>query len=177
MKKIIIAMCAAATMLFTGCEWDETATLSAANSAGSIAMLTWFSIDDPDEEVKQVLKEVVTGITTATVQVAEGKTYLDSILPQIQELVLKTKLNDYQKTLVNAGSVVMLNGIDTFLATNKKVKDNAELVSKVVSAFGRGCLVVLNMKDDCPECQYAKKVYATRSMTCRGGKFVAPAKK
>ena len=172
MKKLIITMCAAATFLFAGCDWNESAIVSAANSAGSIAMLTWFSIDDPDAEVKAVLKDVVTSVTTATVQVAEGKTYLDSILPQIQELVLKTKLNDYQKTLVNAGSVVLLNGIDTFLATNAKIKEDAELVSKVVAAFGKGCLSVLNMKDDCPECQYAKKVYSIRSMKCRGGKFV-----
>ena len=71
-------------------------------------------------------------------------------------------------------SVVILNGIDTYLAANEKVKANAELVSKVVAAFGKGCLTVLNMPEDCPECRRAKAVYATRSMKFRGGKFVAP---
>ena len=175
MKKIIITLVAAVSMLFTGCDPDKEATItSAANTAGSIAMLTWFSIDNPDPQVKAVLKEVVSNVTTASVDVASGKTYLDSVLPVVQEIALKQeKLNDYQKTLINAGAVVILNGIDTYLATNSKVKDNAELVSKVVGAFGKGCLQVLNMPEDCPECQRAKAVYATRSLKCRGGKFVA----
>ena len=174
MKKIIITMVAAFAMLFTGCDPDETTVVGAANTAGSIAMLTWFSIDNPDPQVKAVLKDVVGKVTSATVAVGEGKTYLDSVLPEIQDFVLKQeKLNDYQKTLINAGSVVILNGIDTYLATNEKVKKNAELVSKVVAAFGKGCLSVLNLPEDCPECQRAKAVYATRSLKCRGGKFIA----
>ena len=68
---------------------------------------------------------------------------------------------------------MILNGIDTYLATNEKVKTNAGLVSKVVGAFGKGCLSVLNLPEDCPECQRAKTVYATRSLKCRGGKFIA----
>lgn len=174
MKKLIMTMVAAATMMFAGCDWNETAVIGAANTAGNIAMLTWFSIDNPDADVKAVLKEVVGYITTATVAVGEGKTYLDSILPAVQEIALKQdKLNDYQKTLINAGAVVILNGIDTFIATNEKVKANAELASKVVAAFGKGCLSVLNLPENCPECQVAKKVYATRNLKCRGGKFIA----
>ena len=139
-----------------------------------IAMLTWFSIDNPDVQVKTVLKEVMGKITTTSVDVAAGKTYLDSVSPAVYEIIAKQeKLNDYQKALINAGSVVILNGIDTFLATNEKVKANAELVSKIVAAFGKGCLSVLNMPDNCPECKRAKAVYATRHVLLRGGKFVA----
>ena len=90
-----------------------------------------------------------------------------------QKFVLEQeKLTDYQKQLINAGSVVVLNGIDTFMAANPKVKANAELVNKVVGAFCKGCLTVLNMPEDCPECQKAREVYQMRSMRCRGGKFV-----
>lgn len=174
MKKAIITLMAALTMLFSGCEWNETAITQTATTTGSIAMLTWFSIDNPDPEVKAVLKEVVGKITTASVAVGEGKTYLETVLPEIQELALKQeKLNDYQKTLINAGAVVILNGIDSFLASNEKVKSNAELVSKVVAAFGNGCLVVLNMNEDAKEVKRAKEVYATRSLKCRDGKFIA----
>ena len=174
MKKIIMSIMAAATLLFTGCEWDEAATTGAANSAGSIAMLTWFSIDNPDENVKAVLKDVVNTITKASVDVAGGKTYLDSVLPQVQEIALKQeKLNDYQKQLILAGSVVILNGIDTFLATNAKAKENAETISKVVAAFGKGCQTVLALGGDCPECQFVEKARKARSIKCRGGKFVA----
>ena len=173
MKKLIMTLMAAMTLVFTGCEWDETAVTSAANSAGSIAMLTWFSIDNPDANVKEVLKEVVGLVTTASVDVASGKTYLDSVLPQVQEFALKQeKLNDYQKQLIIAGSVVILNGIDTFFATNAKAKENAETISKVVAAFGKGCQQVLGLGGGCQECQYVEKAYKARSIKCRGGKFV-----
>ena len=68
--------------------------------------------------------------------------------------------------------MVVLNGIDTFMDANPKVKEDGELVSKVVSSFCKGCLTVLNMPEDCPECKRAKAVYEKRSMKCRGGKFV-----
>ena len=175
MKKLIVTLMAAVTLMFTGCEPNETTLIAAANTAGSIGMLTWFSIDNPDPQVKAVLKDIVGYVTDATVAVGEGQTYLDSVLPAVQEIVAKQdKLTDYQKTLIHAGSVVILNGIDTYLATNEKVKENAELVGKVVGAFGKGCLTVLNMPEDCPECRRAKAVYATRNLKFRGGKFVAP---
>ena len=174
MKKIIMTVLAAATLLFTGCDKDEAVLVNGATTAGSLAMLTWFSIDNPDQEVKTVLKEVINLVTESTVAVGEGKTYFDSVLPVVQEFVLKQeKLTDYQKQLINAGSVVILNGIDTYLATNKKVKENVELVNKIVGAFGKGCQSVLGLPEDCPECVAAKKVYATRALKCRGGKFVA----
>ena len=173
MKKTMIMMAAVLGIAFSGCTPDETTLVGGAQTAGSIAMLTWFSIDDPTPEVKTVLKEVVAYVEGATVSIADGNTYLDSVLPYVQEFVTKQdKLNDYQKTLVNAGSVVALNALDTFLASNPKVKDNAELASKVVASFCKGCQTVLGLPEDSRECVNAKAVYAKRSMKCRGGKFV-----
>jgi hypothetical protein len=173
MKKLFITLCAAIGLAFSGCTPDENTLVAAANSAGTIGMLTWFSIDSPDPQVKATLKEVITYVDGASVKVSEGETYLNSLLPYIQKFVLEQKtLNDYQKQLINAGSVVVLNGIDTFMAANPKVKANAELVNKVVGAFCKGCLAVLNMPEDCPECQKAREVYQMRNMKCRGGKFV-----
>ena len=176
MKKLIITMIAAIGVMFSGCTPSEETLTMAATTAGSIGLLTWFSIDDPDPDVKATLKEVITYVNGATVKVADGDTYLDSLLPYIQEFVGKQeKITDYQKQLINAGSVVVLNGIDTFMAANPKVKENADLVNKVVGAFCKGALSVLSMPEDCSECKRAKEVYQMRNMKCRGGKFV-PAK-
>ena len=173
MKKLIITMLAVVGLMFSGCTPSESTLVAAANTAGTIGLLTWFSIDDPDPEVKATLKEVITYVDGATVKVAEGDTYLDSLLPYIQKFVgEQEKLTDYQKQLINAGSVVVLNGIDTFLAANPSVKENAALVNKVVSAFCKGALSVLNMPEDCADCMRAKAVYQMRNMKCRGGKFV-----
>ena len=144
-----------------------------ASTAGNLTMLTWFSIDNPDAQVKEVLKEVVSKVTSATVKVGEGATYMEAVLPEVQAIALKQeKLNDYQKTLINAGAVVILNGIDTFLAANEKIKSDSALVNKVVGAFGNGCLAVLNMGEDAPEIKRARGVYESRSLKCRGGKFI-----
>ena len=175
MKKVIMGMIAACAMLcgICGCDWNETTMTTTATTAGQIACLTWFSIDDPDAQVKEVLKEVVSKVTSATVKVGEGATYMEAVLPEVQAIALKQeKLNDYQKTLINAGAVVILNGIDTFLATNEKVKTDASLVNKVVGAFGNGCLAVLNMGENAPEIKRARGVYESRSLKCRGGKFI-----
>ena len=178
MKKVIMGMIASVAMLcgIYGCDWNETTMTTTASTAGQIACLTWFSIDDPhkiDSQVKAVIKEVVAKVTSATVKVGDGATYLEAVLPEVQEIALKQeKLNDYQKTLINAGAVVILNGIDTFLASNEKVKTDATLVNKVVGAFGNGCLAVLNMGENAPEIKRARGVYESRSLKCRGGKFI-----
>lgn len=175
MKKVIMGMIAACAMLFSicGCDWNETTMTTTASTAGQIACLTWFSIDNPDAQVKDVLKEVVAKVTSATVKVGDGATYLESVLPEVQEIALKQeKLNDYQKTLINAGAVVILNGIDTFLAANEKIKSDSALVNKVVGAFGNGCLAILNMGEDAPEIKRARGVYESRSLKCRDGKFI-----
>lgn len=174
MKKILITMVASVLVFLAGCDMNENVLITSANTAGQLSQLVWFSVDSPDADVKAVLKEVVNKVTAATVKVGEGATYLESVLPEVQDIALKQeKLNDYQKTLINAGAVVLLNGIDTFLATNEKVKSDAALVSKVVAAFGKGCQQVLGMSEDAPEIQRARGVYATRSMKCRSGKFVS----
>ena len=175
MKKVIMGMIAACAMLcgICGCDWNETTMTTTASTAGNLTMLTWFSIDNPDAQVKAVLKEVVSKVTSATVKVGDGATYMEAVLPEVQEIALKQeKLNDYQKTLINAGAVAILNGIDTFLAANEKVKSDSALVNKVVGAFGNGCLAVLNMGENAPEIKRARGVYESRSLKCRGGKFI-----
>lgn len=171
MKKTMLMLVAAMGVLLSGCDVEESQLVAGANMSGNLAMLTWFSVDDPDADVKATLKDVVSCVVTASVQVAEGKTYLDSLLPQVQQIANKQeKLNDYQKTLVSAGAMVVLNGIDTFMATNEKVKGNAELVSKVVASFGKGCLSVLDLSNDSPAVKNAKNVYMTRQIRFRSVK-------
>ena len=94
MKKVIMGMIAACAMLFgiCGCDWNETTMTTTATTAGQIACLTWFSIDNPDKidsQVKAVLKEVVAKVTSATVKVGEGATYLEAVLPEVQAIALK----------------------------------------------------------------------------------------
>lgn len=174
LKKLLVAILAIGTIGITGCDVTEEQLVIGAETAGELTMLTWFSIDNPDAEVKAVLKEVIGKITSASVKVGEGETYLEAVLPEIQDFVLKrTDLNEYQKALINSGSVIVLNGIDMYLDKNEKVKENVVLVNKVVGAFGKGCLKVLAMEENSLELRKARSVYRMRSMKCRGGRFVS----
>lgn len=177
MKKLIFTLVASATMLFTGCDMSEEQLIVAANTTGRIALLTWFAVDNPDTAVKSGLKVVIGSIEKASVDVGSGKTYLESVLPEVQAMIVQMHdINEYQKELINIGSVIVLSGIDTYLDNNPDIKTNVELVNKVVAAFCGGCLDVLKKEENDPEVMRARGVYQLRSMKCRNGKFVAPNK-
>lgn len=175
MKKLLVTLVASATMMFSGCDMSESQLIATANTTGTIAMLTWFAVDNPDTQVKSALKVVIGNIEKASVDVGSGKTYLESVLPGIQEIVIQMHdINEYQKALINGGAVVVLHGIDTYLDKNPEIKTNVELVNKVDAAFCKGCLTVLKMEENAPEIMRTRGVYQLRSMKCRGGKFVTP---
>jgi len=151
----------AATMAFlTGCEPNETVLLAAANTAGNLGLSAWFAIDDPDEDVKTVLKDVVTIVNTGASQVGEGGSYVDALTPVVQDVIARNdKLTPAQKNLINTGASVILSTLDTFIASNPKVKDNAALASKVVAAFCQGCLTAISRSEDCADCKPLKKAH------------------
>lgn len=177
MKKLIVTLIASVTMLFTGCDMSEEQLVVTANTTGKVAMLTWFAVDNPDTSVKSGLRVVIGSIEKASVDVGSGKTYLESVLPEIQNIIIQMHdINEYQKELINIGSIVVLSGIDTYLDNNPDIKTNVELVNKVVAAFCGGCMEVLKKEENDPELMKARGVYQLRSMKCRNGKFVSPNK-
>jgi hypothetical protein len=146
------ACMATAAVLVTGCEPNETVLLTAANTAGNLGLSAWFAIDDPDCEVKEALKYVVTAVQEGASRVGEGGTYVDALTPAIQDIVAQNaKLTGAQKNLINTGAAVILGTLDTFMYSNAAVKSNAELASKVVASFCRGCLTAIERSDNCTD--------------------------
>ena len=140
----------AASALVTGCETDETTILAAANTAGNLGLSAWFAIDAPDAEVKTALKDVVTLVNDGASRVGAGETYVDALAPVVQDVVARhDKLTPAQKNLINTGAAVILSALDTFVDANPRVKENAELASKVVAAFCRGCLTAIDRSEGC----------------------------
>lgn len=182
MRKLILtaaAACVAATTAFlTGCEPpNETVLVAAANTAGNLGLSAWFAIDDPDAEVKEVLKDVVTLVNDGASQVSEGGSYLDALTPAIQKFVAENdKLNPAQKNLINVGASVMLSALDTFIDANPEVKTNATLVSKVVAAFCKGCLTAIERSEDCCSARSLKRAHQVMQMQYAVGAkaFVLP---
>ena len=159
------ACMAAAAVLVTGCEPNETVLLAAANTAGNLGLSAWFAIDDPDCEVKDALKDVVTAVQDGASRVGEGGTYVDALTPVIQDLVARNdKLTGAQKNLINTGAAVILGTLGTFMDSNAKVKGNAELASKVVASFCRGCITAIERSDNCTIDRALKKAHAVVQM-------------
>lgn len=166
-KSLLTALVASAVALttFTGCEPNETVLLAAANTAGNLGLSAWFAIDDPDDQVKTVLKDVVTLVNEGASQVGEGGSYVDALTPVIQDVVAKhDKLTPAQKNLINAGAAVILGTLDTFIDSNPKVKDNVELASKVVASFCRGCLTAIERSADASAAKSLKKAHQLMQM-------------
>lgn len=155
-----IAAAAAVAAVISGCTPDETTLLTAANTAGNLGLSAWFAIDAPDAEVKTALKDVVTLVNDGASRVGAGETYVDALAPVVQDVVARhDRLTPAQKNLINTGAAVILSALDTFVDANPRVKGNAELASKVVSAFCRGCLTAINRSEDCCSDRALKKAH------------------
>ena len=152
MKKRITILVAALVGLaatFTGCDRSETALLAAANTAGNIAVSAWFAIHEPDGKIKTVLKDVVTLTVQASGKIGEGESYVSALAPVVQEVIARhDELTPSQKNLINLGSSVILSNIDVFIDSKPELKGNAELVSKCVAEFGKGCLTAIERSEN-----------------------------
>ena len=164
-RTITAAVVSATIMLLAGCDTSETTLTMAANTAGNLGISAWFAIDDPDDTVKETLKTVVDTVTQASVKVGDGESYVSALTPLIQADVAKNeKLTNAQKNLINTGASVVLSGLDTFIDSNEKVKTNAELLSKVVAAFGKGCLTAIERSESSVAAQSIKKAHEAIGM-------------
>lgn len=166
MKKIKLMLVAAAVsvasaiLVLTGCTPDETLLVAGANTAGNLAVSAWFAIDDPDENVKTVLKDVVTLVGDSASSVGEGTSYVDALTPVVQEFIVRyDTLTPAQMNLINTGASVVLSALDTFIDSKPELKGNMELVNKVVAAFCKGCLTAIERSEDCCSARSIKKAH------------------
>ena len=151
---------ASAVTFMTGCTPDDSILIAAANTAGNLGLSAWFAIDDPDQQVKTVLKDVVQIVGESASAISDGGSYVDALAPHIQELIAKRdELTPAQKNLINTGAVVILGTLDTFLDSKPEVRGNADRVSKVVAAFCKGCLVAITRSEDCCSEKSLKKAH------------------
>ena len=161
---VALSVATAAAML-TGCTPNDSVLIAAANTAGNLGLSAWFAIDDPDPQVKAVLKDVVTLVGESASAVADGSSYVDALTPRIQEFIAtRSELTPAQKNLINTGAVVILGTLDTFLDSNPEVRGNADRVSKVVAAFCKGCRTAIDRSEDCFSAKALKKAHQTMSM-------------
>ncbi len=178
--KAMAAAFAAAAVLLAGCDTSETTLTMAANTAGNLGVSAWFAIDDPDATVKETLKTVIATVTQASVKVADGESYVTALTPLVQaDVAGNEKLTNAQKNLINTGASVVLSGLDTFIGSNEKVKTNAGLLSKVVAAFGKGCLTAIERSESSAATLSIKQAHEIIGMKyhSRAKAFVVPASK
>ena len=139
-RDVLALMLGASVVAATGCDPDESVVVAGANTAGNLALSTWFALDAPDDAVVRALDEIVGYVSAATVDLGTGEPFVDAVMPQIQKAISgNDKLTPAQRNLVNTGSVVILNGLDAYIATNERVRGNVALTARVVASFVSGC--------------------------------------
>ena len=164
-KTVIAAAALAVAATLAGCDKSETTLLAAANTAGNLALSTWFAIEEPDGQVKTALKEIVAVTVDASAKIGGGESYVNALTPVVQEIASSyTGITPAQRNLVNVGASVILSGIDTYIDSNERLRTNAELASKVVAEFGKGCLTALERSENSPAAQSIRQAHRVMSL-------------
>ena len=156
MKKIMIALAAALTLAFTGCKTPPTVETmyntslavgySAAVVANQIQMET---------EVRNTIVDVINIVHTTVPKVNE--TFEQAWMPiaerHIQILVEEGTITAAQGSLVKAGFVVVVKGLDYIFVRYPKAKEVEELVKAAIDGFSTGFLEVFRPEDCTDSCE------------------------
>lgn len=165
-KKPILAfvfLIAGACLVSVGCDIDETTALAITRTSGMLAVTTWVAYDNPAQEVKTAMTNVVDQIVEASEQIQSGETYIDVVYPQIVLYVdQSTKIESQYKPLIKSGSIVILTAIDELFASNPDMQKNRDVARKYVQAFCGGVESGLLLNEASPTMQRAAKAYSLR---------------
>lgn len=160
MKKLMCVIATMCGMMFSGCDFNEQATLNATTVAGTLAVTTWFAIDDPGDIVKAKMQEVIVIIKDMS---KEGVSNLDAIYPVIeQKVVSDVKLTDIQKQLILSGSTIILGALDEVFIQKPEIAQNSENVKKYIYAFCNGCDIALKLDGNSTTIKNSKKIFNMR---------------
>lgn len=166
-KKYITASIAscflAVSLLMTGCNLSDDQIKVVAQNAGLAASITWIAYDNPDNTAKGLLGEALSVVKTNIVSIQEGKTYMESLYPQVEIFVRSDSVPDQYEPLVLAGSMASLNALDLLFLTNPEWKSREQLTLGVVNSFIFGVKNGLGLDGNDPLVIQANIVSSKRS--------------
>ena len=152
MKKILMVVLAAASIVFAGCdktlpspEKMESVSRSIGVAAGYVASQTKL-----DAEVKAAVAEIMGEVSKAAP--AKGQTFEDAWTPVAKDITTKLiadgKLKEGQDVFVLAAFSIATKALDyEFTVRYPKARDVADLIAAAVRGFTGGFLSTFNVGD------------------------------
>lgn len=132
----VLAIILVPTFTFTGCDLNESASLAITKSSGTLAVTTWFAFDNPNDEVKTKMVEVINSIIECSETMSSGGNYLDTIYPKLKLEIEKKEIK--YSSLILSGSIAILTGLDELVNMNEDIRNNRDTARKYVLAFCKG---------------------------------------
>lgn len=162
MKLTAIILAVGAMMGITACTLSDSQIKLAANLAGQGAALAWQSFDHPTTTQKVAVVEILTEIRSNIGIVGTNK-YVDVMYPIAQKYIAdSTKIPAADKTLVSAGVLGVLSGVDMMFASHPEWKADVQKASGYVGSFIDGAVSGLKMPDSSEEIKAVNKHAAIR---------------
>lgn len=147
----------------TGCDTKPDDVRAILNAAGVAVTYGWISFDNPTDEQKAQVTEVLAAVQS-TIDGVGTNTYVEVVYPQVQAYVAaSTKIKDKDKPLVLAGALALLSGIDVTFRTHPEWKADVDNVGSYVKAFITGANSILALPCTDGSCEVAVKHYKIRS--------------
>lgn len=167
MKKVMSVLAAVALAFGisfnTGCDLNKDEIKVLCQTAGTVSAWAWVSQDNPTDEQKAQVTEVLT-VVQSTIAGVGTNSYVDVVFPQVQKYVAEsTKIKPEDKPIVLMGALTVLSGIDVTFKTHPEWKADVDNVGGYVNAFISGANSVLAIPCTDGSCEVAVKHYRIRS--------------
>lgn len=147
----------------TGCDQKPDDVKAIMNVAGVAVAYGWISYDNPTDEQKSQVTEVLATVQS-TIDGVGTNTYVAVVYPQVQAAVAaSTKIKEKDKPLVLAGALAVLSGIDVTFKTHPEWKADVDNVGSYVKSFIAGANTILALPCTDGSCEEAVKHYKIRS--------------
>ncbi len=164
MKKLISGVIGLALMAgLTGCNLDKTQIKAACTVAGAGATLGWIALEDPTDEIKTQVSEVLTVVQSSIAGVGTNS-YVAVIYPLVQQYVNSSpKITPPEKLAVLTGVLAVLSGIDIMFDSYPEWKTDTTSVESYVNAFIGGANSILLLPASDAKFASAKASYKYRA--------------
>jgi hypothetical protein len=148
MKKWFIGLTVLIIMsFFSSCTMSNNQMNAIAKQSGMITAISWISTDNPSDEVKNQIKNIISLIEEKSNLVNQGQSYTSTLQP-ILDPVINNNVSPQYQGLVKLGSTALLSGIDLLFAMYPEVSQKEDVVVSLIHEFCSGAQQGLSLSSD-----------------------------
>ena len=150
-----------AVIAFTGCNLTDSQKKVVAQNAGLGAAITWIAYDNPSTNETAFVSAALNIISENANGISAGVTYTELLFDDMEKFAKSDIVPDNYASIVIAGSLAALNGLDLLFASNPEWIATQDLSVEIVKSFVKGAQMGLALSSDDPRIENAR-VMSTR---------------